>query len=200
MEWVHRRRNGTIDVWPAAWSCCSPCCGAALWIQTWQACQGTSRVVYSILELALFLPPDMLPNHRITLTRSNKKISKMNSASFSGLTLTDTMLVSMVRAAAGAPYWCLWSMLAPEVMLMSMTHAPPATRLMFMIQAAARNHVEVHDPCCHWLLWTRKLLLQWYWQTHNWEWETLKNFIAPAPSKKEIVRTESYWSESLKVW
>lgn len=30
-----------------------------------------------------------------------------------------------------------------------------------MIQAAKGNHVEFLDPCCHWLLWVRKLLLQY---------------------------------------
>lgn len=28
-----------------------------------------------------------------------------------------------------------------------------------VVHAATRNHVEGHDPCSHWLLWTRKLHL-----------------------------------------
>lgn len=74
-----------------------------------------------------------------------------------------------------SPCWCSWSTIHPEAMLMS------------MVRDAARGSVDVHGPCYHRLLWTKKLLSQWYrWlQTGNWEWETLRASVTPSPSKEK---------------
>lgn len=57
---------------------------------------------------------------------------------------------------------------------------------------------------CYQLLWTTKLLLQWYrkQKTHDWEWETLRLFWQlplPCPSpREETVQTGCCHRESLK--
>lgn len=71
-------------------------------------------------ELALVLPSDMLPNPRTILTLCNKKISKMNRGSFSGLTLLERFP---------------WSMLVTDAMLVS------------VVCAGTGSHVDAHDLC-----------------------------------------------------
>lgn len=75
------------------------------------------------------LSADMLPNHRITLTLTNKR-SKMKNGLFSEFSLLERLL---------------WSLRQLEAMVMSTIHA------------SVRNHAEVHDPCCHQLLRAVKL-------------------------------------------
>lgn len=83
-----------------------------------------------------------------------------------------------------------------------------------MVLFTARDHVdvwvhvlplgiswEVHNLCCHQLLWARRLPFQWYqWQwIHNWEWD-IKVFCdsLSLPPQKETVQIGSYWRKSFK--
>lgn len=105
--------------------------------------------------------------------------TNINMASGSVGPLPKTMLVFVVRVTTGTR-GCPWSMLPPRAMVVFINLC---CRWWPFCHSAARNHVEVHDPGSLWLLRARKILLLWYrWlQTDNWEWETLKAFVANTP-------------------
>lgn len=75
----------------------------------------------------------------------------LSTASFSELGLLERPQWSMLT-----PYWCQWPLLQQGAMLR------------FMVCAATGDRVGVCVPCCHWLLWARTLLLQWFWWLLTW--------------------------------
>lgn len=92
------------------------------------------RVVYSILKLVQLLPPNTLPNSIITLTLSIK-ISEIKNGSFSGLSLPERLL---------------WSVLWLEPTLVSRVNADVCEpSLLMSVVCVAEGHVDVHDPSCH---------------------------------------------------
>lgn len=93
------------------------------------------RVVYSNLKLVQLLPLNTLPNSIITLTLSIK-ISEIKNGSFSGLSLPERLL---------------WSVLWLEPTLVSRVNADVCepSLLMSVVCVAAEGHVDVHDPSCH---------------------------------------------------
>lgn len=79
--------------------------------------------------------------------------------------------------------------------------------LAFVVYAATWGHVEVHNPCCRWLFWARKLLLSWHRrsnadsQLRMRDIEDLCDCFSPPPplpilqSPKKKVWTESHWKK-----
>lgn len=61
------------------------------------------------------------------------------------------------------PWWCLWSVIQPRAKGHVDIHGlllPEVTQIT-MVHADITHHVDVHDPCCCWLLWAREFILQW---------------------------------------
>lgn len=94
--------------------------------------------------------PNMLPNCTITLTLSNNKPSEIKNGSFFRL-FSPKHLRGL--CCQQKPYWCLWPVLPPQVVLMSTVHAVSGNRVDVCDQGCSWNHVEVHGPfCCHLML------------------------------------------------
>jgi hypothetical protein len=111
--------------------------------------------------------PSMLPSCKIIRILNGSRMPEMKSGSFSGLNLLkgllrsmlplEAILVSMLHVASRDHVYFYGPVLLAEAILMFMTCAANSDCVDVHNHATTGKHLEVHDPCCFWMLWARNL-------------------------------------------